>query len=88
MSRAHTDSSYARELGDINERLLLMGAKVEDMVSASIRSFVERDSSLAREVIEADRDIDSLEVDIDERCCACSRSASPSRRTSASSPRR
>lgn len=68
MTRTHTDSSYERQLAEINERLLLMGAKVEDIVAAAIRSYFERDSRTARDVIEADREIDALELDIDERC--------------------
>lgn len=68
MTRPHTDSSYAGELAAIRELLLLMGAKVEDMVAGAVRAFGERDSRLAQRVIARDRHIDRLEVEIDERC--------------------
>ena len=45
-----------------------MGAKVEDIISGSIRSLVDRDSALAEQTIAADRKINQLEIDIDEHC--------------------
>ncbi len=68
MTRRHTASSYAGELAGIREQLLLMGAKVEEMVASAVRAFTERDSRLAARVIARDRHIDRLELEIDERC--------------------
>ena len=67
-SREHTNREYEGELRRLREQLLLMGAKVEDIIHGSIRSLTDRDSALAEQMIVADRKINQLEVDIDEHC--------------------
>ena len=47
MARLHTDKEYEGELRKIREHLLLMGAKVEEMIAASMRALTERDTELA-----------------------------------------
>ena len=66
--KSHTDRSYEDELGKLREEILLMGAKVEGMVAASVRAFNERDYELARRTIECDHEINRLEVEIDGFC--------------------
>jgi phosphate transport system protein len=66
--KSHTDRTYEEELGKLREELLLMGANVESMVAASVRSFNERDYDLARRTIECDHEINHLEVEIDGFC--------------------
>ncbi len=68
MSRAHTDREYEGELRKIREQLLLMGAKVEEMLTASMRALIERDSELAQRTLETDRQINRIEVETDELC--------------------
>ena len=68
MSRAHTDREYEGELRKIREQLLLMGAKVEDMLRDSMRALIERDSELAQRTLDTDRQINRLEVETDELC--------------------
>ena len=51
MSRAHTDKEYEAELRQIREHILLMGAKVEEMIAGSVRAFKDRDSELAARTI-------------------------------------
>ncbi|MBI5543968.1 MAG: phosphate signaling complex protein PhoU [Deltaproteobacteria bacterium] len=68
MGRAHTDREYEAELHRLREQLLLMGAKVEEMIAGSMRALVERDSELARRLIAFDDQIDTLEVETDELC--------------------
>jgi phosphate transport system protein len=65
---AHTDREYEAELHRLHEQLLLMGAKVEEMIANSMRALVERDSPLARRMIDFDHQINRLEVEIDELC--------------------
>jgi phosphate uptake regulator len=36
MTRAHTDKEYEAELRKLREQFLLMGAKVEEMISSSM----------------------------------------------------
>src|SRR5262249_55486340 len=42
--------------------------KVEQMIASSIRALLERDSLLAKELIEFDHQINRLELDIDDQC--------------------
>jgi len=67
-SREHTNREYEGELRRLREQLLLMGAKVEDIIAGSIRALIDRDSPLAEQMIAADRKINQLEIDIDEHC--------------------
>jgi phosphate transport system protein len=64
----HIDSTYEGELRDLRERLLFMAGKVEEMISFTTRSLVERDSVLARRMIDADREVNRFEVDTDDLC--------------------
>jgi phosphate transport system protein len=66
--KKHTDKSYESDLEGIREKLLLMGAKVEEMIKSSIRALVQRDSVLAQRMIEYDHQINRLEVEIDDGC--------------------
>jgi phosphate transport system protein len=66
--RAHTSKEYERELQDIKNGLLYLGALTEQAIEKSIRALIERDSVLAREVIHQDCQIDELDEEIEERC--------------------
>jgi phosphate transport system protein len=68
VDRRHTDREYENELGQVRERVLLMGARVEEMMTASRKALLERDADAARATIKSDHQIDQLEVDIDELC--------------------
>jgi phosphate transport system protein len=68
VDRRHTDREYENELAQVRERVLLMGARVEEMMTASRRAFVERDQALAKNTIRNDHQIDHLEIEIDELC--------------------
>jgi len=67
-SRAHTNREYEQELRRLREQLLRMGAKVEEIITGSIKALLERDSALATRMIDFDRRINQMEVDIDELC--------------------
>ena len=60
--------SFDEELGTLKEKILLMGSKVEEAIRLAMKSLVDRDSKLARQVIQADRDVNDLEIEIDEIC--------------------
>ena len=64
----HTDRAFERELNELRERLLAMGALVEAMIAECVRSLIERDSKLAEHVIEGDEAVNRLEVEIDDLC--------------------
>ncbi|MGD1075779.1 MAG: phosphate signaling complex protein PhoU [Thermodesulfovibrionales bacterium] len=57
---------FDEELMHLKELVLKMGAMVENAIKDSIRSLVERDSELARKVIEKDHQVNSLDVQLDE----------------------
>ncbi len=54
------------ELQRLKEKLLRMGSLVEDAVKNSIIALVERDNTLAELVIDNDRLVNTLDVEIDE----------------------
>jgi phosphate transport system protein len=68
MPSTHTDKAFEADLRDLREKLLAMGAKVEAHISDSVRALTERDSPLAERVIQADKEVNRLEVEIDETC--------------------
>jgi phosphate transport system protein len=57
---------FEGQLAELQKRILGMAGVAEEQLRASVRSFLERDLALAREVLESDRRIDSLENEIDE----------------------
>jgi phosphate transport system protein len=57
-----------KELNDLKDKLLRIGALVETQLDRSIKSLVERDTPLAKVVINADHEVNTLEVEIDEEC--------------------
>jgi phosphate transport system protein len=57
-----------QELKDLKEKILRMGALVEDQVANAIKALVERDSDLSREVISRDHKVNTMDVEIDEDC--------------------
>ena len=59
---------FEREIDSLKEQLLLMGGRAEQLVRKSIASLVRRDTALAREAFDDDRQIDRLEIDVEERC--------------------
>jgi phosphate transport system protein len=60
----HVDEHYDQ----IRQSLLRMGGLVEEMIENSRRSLEDRDSDLALQVIQADREVDAVEKEIDETC--------------------
>jgi len=61
-------SIFDEELRALRERVLKIGSLVELAIRDSVKSLVERDSDLARNVIERDHRINALDVEIDEEC--------------------
>jgi phosphate transport system protein len=60
--------SFDEELATLKEKILLMGSKVEESIRLALKSIVDRDSKLAKKVIQSDRDINDIEIEIDEIC--------------------
>ena len=68
MTKQHTDKTYDAQLDDLRNKLLSLAGKVETEIATSMRALQERDSKLAEQVIASDREVNRLEVDIDEAC--------------------
>ena len=68
MDRRHTDREYEGELETLREQLLLMGARVEEMMTLALRAFSEQNTRLASNTIGLDRQVDAAEMQIDELC--------------------
>jgi phosphate transport system protein len=68
MRPEHTDRSYEEQLRGLRRELLEMGRAVEQRIATAVRALIERDGDLAREVIDGDREIDQMEIRIDDHC--------------------
>jgi phosphate transport system protein len=59
---------FQRDMHRLNLELLTMSGLVEEMIDKAVRTLHQHSLSLAREVIESDKEIDSREVHIEEEC--------------------
>lgn len=64
----HTDRLYEEELQQLRAKILEMGGLVEKQIGDAMISLIERNSVLAREVIERDHTVNYLDVAVDETC--------------------
>lgn len=55
-------------LDRIKQSLLRMGGLVEEMIAEAQKALVERDAARAEQVIKTDKEVDLLEMEIDELC--------------------
>jgi phosphate transport system protein len=54
------------QLGTLKQRLLAMSARAEELVELSVDALLTRDSGKAEAVIEADRELDQQEVEVEQ----------------------
>ena len=66
--KRHTSSHYEKELQQIKNGLIYLGALTEKAIHAAMKSLSERNADIARKVIKDDNEIDSLDTDLEERC--------------------
>jgi phosphate transport system protein len=64
MERQH----FEEELKALKQRLLTMGALVEERVHESIHSLIERRMEVAEKIIHSDHDVNDFHIEIDGRC--------------------
>jgi phosphate transport system protein len=60
--------SFHLELEELQQDLLRMGSLVEKAIAEAVRSLAERDLELAEKVVAGDDLIDTMELDIENRC--------------------
>jgi phosphate transport system protein len=56
------------ELDSLRDKVLLLGGEAEAALESAMRALAERDTELARKVLEDDDRVDRLEVEIDRQC--------------------
>ena len=59
---------WSREIDNLKKLILSLGALVEEQIQKSIVSLSRRDANLAEEVIARDKEIDNLEIKVEEEC--------------------
>jgi len=64
----HISQRYNHELEDIRSKVLKMGGLVEEQSVNALKSLLEYDKPLAKEVAKGDDIINEMEVEIDEEC--------------------
>jgi phosphate transport system protein len=64
MERHH----FEEELQALKNRLLTMGALVEERVHQAVRSLIDRRQEEAERVIASDKEVNDLQIEIDDRC--------------------
>jgi len=62
----HTDRQYEEELQQLRAKVLEMGGLVEKQISDAMSSLIERNSTLAQDVIGRDHTVNYLDVAVDE----------------------
>ncbi len=68
MQTEHTFKQYDAELEAVRGKVLEMGGLVEQQIVSALDSLVKLDPNLAKEVMENDKRVNALEVQIDEDC--------------------
>lgn len=59
---------FDEELAELRQKILRMGALVEDQIRQATNALIERDVDLAQQVIDNDRRVNTLDVEVDEAC--------------------
>jgi phosphate transport system protein len=66
--KRHTSAEYERELREIKDGLLYLGALTEKALENGSVALLERNSELASRIVREDEKIDRLDVDLEEKC--------------------
>jgi phosphate transport system protein len=66
--KQHTSSHYEKELQEIKDSLIYLGAMTEKAIQNAMQSLLERNTDLARKVMKDDDEIDRLDTKIEDRC--------------------
>ncbi len=62
------ESRFHKELEDLKMTILHMAALTERALEKAVQSLMDRNTDLANEVIRGDKEVNSLEVEIDRQC--------------------
>lgn len=67
-ARPHVDRHYEEELRELRHRILEMGGLVEKQISDAMQALVDRDGAAAQAIIERDRTVNRMDVEVDDIC--------------------
>ncbi|HDY85439.1 hypothetical protein LCGC14_0793720 [marine sediment metagenome] len=67
-SSQHISQQFEKELQDVRSRVLAMGGLLEQQVSNALEALMTGNTELARLAIDTDKEVNSLEMSIDEEC--------------------
>src|SRR2546426_11493980 len=62
------DRHFDEELKELKAKILRMGSLVESQIQGALRALTQRDSALARRVIENDHGVSAVDVEGGEKC--------------------
>lgn len=58
--------TFEEKIQDLMQKLLLMGRLAESMIQIALRMLIERDESLSAEVLEKEKTVNQLQIEIDD----------------------
>lgn len=64
----HISKRFDQELEDLRNRVLTMGGLVETQVNNGLKCLIDSDSELAHKVVAKDREVNQMEMEIDQQC--------------------
>ena len=59
---------FDEDLAALKQQILQMGSLVESQIRHALKALVDRDDALAAQVIENDRQVNTMDVAVDEAC--------------------
>ncbi len=59
---------FQKEIEKLKKKILHLSAMVEESLTLAVKAVTNRDSALARQIIDFDNEIDEMEVDVEEEC--------------------
>ena len=59
---------FEEQLGELFQRLVLMGSLAESMIRGAVRSLMEQNEALAADVYTKENEVNALQVEVDDRC--------------------
>ncbi len=59
---------FDEELADLKQKILRMGSLVESQIREALQALIERSDDLANQVIQNDRKVNTIDVEVDEMC--------------------
>ena len=63
----HISKRFNQELEEVRNQVLKMGGLVEQQVSDGLVALLEADTELAKKVVDTDKQVNGMEVEIDDK---------------------